>query len=245
MSMSATNSATLPSVTARVSPRLPGACPAGDSPPSTPASAGSSTSASTVMRSSTTSQPTAMRPSSEASVPCCSSARSSTTVLATDSARPKSRPEPSGQPHRCAMPAPSAVATSDLRQRPGNGDAPDRQQVAQREVRADTEHEQHHADLRQLRREVLVGDQARRVRAEGDAGEQVADQRRHAQRAPPRVRRRRRIRGSRASVTMRVSSCIASGLGVVARGAARRQGAPSRSLRSPWSCGRALARSAP
>ena len=51
---------------------------------STPASAGSSTSASTIARSSTISQPTAMRPRSVSIRRRSCSARSSTTVLATD-----------------------------------------------------------------------------------------------------------------------------------------------------------------
>ena len=121
MSIRATNSATLPSVTPSVRHRCSGSAltPGGGSPPSTPASAGSSTSASTVIRSSTTSQPTAMRPSSVASVPRCSSARSSTTVLATESARPKMTPAPKGHPQKCAAPMPSAVATAICASAPG------------------------------------------------------------------------------------------------------------------------------
>ena len=61
-------------------------------------SAGSSTSVSTMARSSTISQPTAMRPRSVSRMRRSCSARSSTTVLATDSARPKMMPAPIGQP---------------------------------------------------------------------------------------------------------------------------------------------------
>jgi hypothetical protein len=70
-------------------------------------------------RSSTTSQPTAMRPSCDSSVPRASSARSSTTVLATDSARPNTRAPASDQPQNSASPAPMAVATPICTTAPG------------------------------------------------------------------------------------------------------------------------------
>jgi hypothetical protein len=52
------------------------------------------------------------------------------------------------------------------------------QQVAQREVQADAEHEQHHPDLGQLRREVGVRHEPRREGTDHHAGQQVAHQRR-------------------------------------------------------------------
>ena len=48
-------------------------------------------------------------------------------------------------------------------------------------MQADAEHQQDDADLGELGRECLVGDEARRERADGDAGEQIADQRRNAE----------------------------------------------------------------
>ena len=71
-------------------------------PPRTLASGGSSTSTSTITRSSTISQPTAMWPLNVSSAPRASSARRSTTVLATDRARPNTRPAPKLQPHSIA-----------------------------------------------------------------------------------------------------------------------------------------------
>ena len=56
-----------------------------------------------------------------------------------------------------------------------------REQVVEREVQADAEHQQHHADLGELPREVDIGDEARRGRPDEDAGEQIADQRRQLQ----------------------------------------------------------------
>ena len=79
------------------------------------------------------------------------------------------------------MPAPIAVATAICATAPGSAIARTRHQVADREVQADAEHQQDHADLGELAGEVGVGDEARRERADRDAGQQVADQRRQAQ----------------------------------------------------------------
>ena len=84
-------------------------------PPSTSANAGSSTSASTIARSSTISQPTAMRPFGVSTRLRSSSARSSTTVLATDRPRPNTRPAPRLQPHS------QASADAEQRWRPRSG----------------------------------------------------------------------------------------------------------------------------
>ncbi|MNJ60138.1 hypothetical protein D3C77_558510 [compost metagenome] len=48
-------------------------------------------------------------------------------------------------------------------------------------MQADTEHQQHHADFRQLRGQFDIGDETRRGRAEQNAGEQVANQCRELQ----------------------------------------------------------------
>ena len=128
-SISATKAATLASVTPSTPqmPRLAGRAKDLDAavgvrrsvPPSTPASAGSSTSASTIARSSTISQPTAMRPRSVSIMRRSCSARSSTTVVATDSARPKTRPAPIDQPSAQASAAPSTVAKAICTTAPG------------------------------------------------------------------------------------------------------------------------------
>jgi len=83
------------------------------------ATAGISTSASTITRSSTMSQPTAMRPSWESSLPCRSSERSSTTVLATDRDKPNMTAAGRFQPQSRATPAPRSVATSICPMAPG------------------------------------------------------------------------------------------------------------------------------
>ncbi len=70
-------------------------------------------------RSSTISQPTAMRPRSVSIRRRSCSARSSTTVEATDSARPKTSPAPIVQPSIQDKPAPSAVAKPICTMAPG------------------------------------------------------------------------------------------------------------------------------
>jgi hypothetical protein len=66
------------------------------------------------------SQPTAMRPFSVSSSLRCSSARNSTTGLATDSASPNTRPDGNGQPQSVARLAPIAVATTICATAPGS-----------------------------------------------------------------------------------------------------------------------------
>ena len=121
-SISTTKAVTL----ARVMPTVVQISPAwgatAASPPcalSTPASAGSSTRTSTITRSSTTSQPTANWPLTDLSRPLASSARSSTTVLATDRHRPNTMAAPRSQPQSMATPPPSAVATAICTTAPG------------------------------------------------------------------------------------------------------------------------------
>ena len=151
---------------------------AASTPRNIPASAGNSTSTITIARSCTISQPTVMRPRSVSTRRRSCRRRSKTTVLATDSATPKTSPAPSVQPsHR---PTSDAERRRDqsLRQSAGNGDGADRQQIVEREMEPDAEHQQNDADLGELVGDVLVGDIAGRERPDQDAGEQIADQRR-------------------------------------------------------------------
>ena len=69
----------------------------------------------------------------------------------------------------------------DLDQRAGNGDGAYGEQILQRKMQADAEHQQDHADLGQLERKLVVGNEARRIGPDQHAGEQVADKRRHPQ----------------------------------------------------------------
>ena len=105
----------------------------------------------------------------------------STTVLATARAMPKTMPADQSHPKPRAITAPSAVATSALGDGAGDGDAPDRQQLFDVELQADAEHQQDDADFRELFGDASVGDESGSVGADGDAGEQVADDRREAE----------------------------------------------------------------
>ena len=84
------------------------------------ATTGSNTSTSTITRSSTTSQPTAIFPSLVSSKPRASSALSSTTVEATDSVMPNTRPAPHDQSHQVASPKPIASAAAICSSAPGS-----------------------------------------------------------------------------------------------------------------------------
>jgi hypothetical protein len=67
----------------------------------------------------------------------------------------------------------------DLHDRAGHRDAPDRQQVLERQVQADAEHQQDHADFGELAGQLDIGNEARRARTDYDPGDEVADQWRH------------------------------------------------------------------
>ena len=67
------------------------------------------------------------------------------------------------------------MATTLCDDRAGHRDAPHGEQFLDVELQADAEHQQDDADLGELLGEVRVGDEARRVRPDQRAGEQVAD----------------------------------------------------------------------
>ena len=126
-------------------------------------------------------------------------ARSSTTVLATDSARPNTTPAPIDQPSHSRKPHAEQRRADNLGDGAGDGDGADRQQILEREMQADAEHQEDDADLGELVGEALVGDEAGRERPDGDAGEQIADERRElAAGAPP----RRSAQASASATTM-------------------------------------------
>ena len=157
-SMMATKAATLPRVSRSGRPSVMKSAP--DWPFRMPASGGSSTSARTIARSSTISQPTAMRPRSVSIRRRSCSARSSTTVEATESASPNTSPAPNVQPKRVRQRHAEQRRHGDLGDRAGDRDGADRQQVLQREMQADAEHQQDDADFGEL-----VGDAAGRRRS--------------------------------------------------------------------------------
>ena len=92
------------------------------------------------------------------------STRISTTVLATESARPKTIPAGQLQPNATRQQRAEHGGDDALPDGPGNRDAAHRQQLLEVELQADAEHQQDHADLGELLGQRRVGDEARRVR---------------------------------------------------------------------------------
>ena len=119
-----------------------------------------------------------------------------TTVLATEIAMPKTMP--ADQPHPKATPirVPSSVATRLWTQGAGQGHPPHGEQLLEVELQADAEHQQDDADLGELVRQVLIGDEAGRLGPDDESGDEVshdggeAEAERHdSRRGGPRPRR--------------------------------------------------------
>ncbi len=144
-----------------------------------PTSAGSTTMASTISRSSISSQEMPTRPSSVFISRRSSSARRKTMVLAMESEEPSTALPPAA----CRAPArrPSRAARpARLHQRAGHRDPAHRPNVIDRNFEPDAEHQQNDADLGELQRQANVGGEQRAC-GHGDAGEQIADDRRKPQ----------------------------------------------------------------
>ena len=126
----------------------------------------------------TISQPTVIRPRSVSISRRSCRSRSSTTVLATESATPKMSPAPERPAEPPANRHAERRGDQALRQRPRDSDGANRQQILEREMQPHAEHQENDADLGELVGDVLVGDKARRERPDDDAGHEIADQRR-------------------------------------------------------------------
>jgi hypothetical protein len=126
------------------------------------------------------SQPTAMRPSTESRAPWASSARSSTTVLATERARPNTSPPQRPAPEMCDRER-QRGGSRHLCHRAGKGNRAHRQEVAEREVHADPKHQEHDPDVGQRTGELGVGHKPGRKRPHRHARQEIAEERRQAQ----------------------------------------------------------------
>ncbi len=104
-----------------------------------------------------------------------------TTVLVTASATPKINPAAQPQPDATPTARPATTATRPRKSARRQNHAPDRQQFLDVKLEADAEHQENYADLGELFFDLLVGDKARRARADQEAGQQVADNRRKAE----------------------------------------------------------------
>ncbi len=146
-----------------------------------PESAGSNTRMTTVNRSSTISQPTATRPEVVSSRLRSSRARRRTTVLATDSVRPRTRPSLKDQPQSWLMPTPSSVATVLCPSAPGMAIGPTAM-ISRTEKCSPTPNMSRmtptsaSSDAR-----VGAGAAEGRVRANDDARQQITNDGRHAE----------------------------------------------------------------
>ncbi len=127
------------------------------------------------------SHPIAMCPSGELSALRPSSACRSTTVLATERARPKTRAAPPPHPQNIASKAPRTVATAICTSAPGSATLPHLEKVTERKVQAHSEHQQDDAHVRELGGKICVSDESGCERSERNAGWQISHERRHAQ----------------------------------------------------------------
>jgi hypothetical protein len=82
----------------------------------------------------------------------------------------RSRPERARKPDEC----PECRRDRDLHDRTGDGDPPHGQEVADAEMEADAEHQQHYADLSELESDSAVRHHAWRERTDQDPGHEVA-----------------------------------------------------------------------
>lgn len=96
----------------------------------------------------------------------------------TESAKPNNRLPPTDQPSASAA---DQRRRRQLANRSRHGDPPHREEIAPGETEPDAEHEKDDADLGKLGDQGLIRDEARRVRADQHAREQVAHQRRQTQ----------------------------------------------------------------
>ena len=102
-------------------------------------------------------------------------------MLATESAIPKTIAGSQPQPAASADPGTEYRRDAALDERAGNRDRANGQQLLDVELQADAEHQQDDADLGELLGEMLVRDEARRVRADQQPREEIADDGRQAE----------------------------------------------------------------
>ena len=100
---------------------------------------------------------------------------------ATDSAKAEHQAGPDRPAHEMRQSHAECGGNDDLGNRAWDGDPLHLQQVVEREMQADAEHQQDNADLGQLIGDFLIGHVAGRERSDQDAGDQVAYERRYAQ----------------------------------------------------------------
>ena len=98
-----------------------------------------------------------------------------TTVLATERPMPKTSPAVHGPPEDVRDSHPEGGGDEALRDRAGDRDAPDGDELFDVKLQSDAEHQEDDADFGELLGHVPIGDESRRVRADEQAGDQIAD----------------------------------------------------------------------
>ena len=94
---------------------------------------------------------------------------------------PKITPADHSQPEAAGQERAEERGRAALDDRAWHRNPTHRQQFVEMELQADAEHQQDDADLRQLFRQRRIGHEARRVRPDQHAGQQIAHDRRKAQ----------------------------------------------------------------
>ena len=102
-------------------------------------------------------------------------------MLATESAKPEHEPAAKAPAPTHRYGRADRRRDRDLHECSGNGDPADGHQIGRREVQADAEHQQDHADLGKLGRHRRISRKAGTEGADGDARQEVADERREVQ----------------------------------------------------------------
>jgi len=99
------------------------------------------------------------------------------------------------QPQNIAVANAHRRSRQYLHQSARHRNTPHCQQVVERKVQADAEHEQHHTDFGKLASKLDVRDKPRRGRSDEDASQQIAYQRRHMQTRGNKAKKHRQPQG--------------------------------------------------
>ncbi len=98
-------------------------------------------------------------------------------MLAIEIASPRTRPAAQAPSEGRPEPDPEQSGHDRLEDRARDRDGADGEQLADRELDADPEHQQDHAELGELEGDVRVGDEPGRERPDHDTGDDVPDDR--------------------------------------------------------------------
>ena len=151
-------------------------------------------------------------------------------MLATDSARPKTRPAPIDQPSQWRKRHAEQRGADDLHDGAGNGDGAHREQLLEREVQAHAEHQKNDADLGELAGERL--DRRRSPASPDRSARRQGDSRRSAASAADGRAAPNTQASARAMTMVVISGCVAMGRsGPPQASAARRACVPPRGAR--------------